>query len=224
MKVILNVDMETFGEIGDIIDVKPGYARNYLFPRDLALEITKHNLEIIKARKKKVQKKLELEKLSAQGQKPKLEEITLMFEKKAGETGALFGSVTVSDIEKKLEELGVKIERKKFHLEEPIKRLGNHICKIKLFKDVEAELKIVVTAEGEDEQVGKGEKVEKEEAKKEEAKKEEAKKEEAKEEEAKEEEAKEEEAKEEEVKKEEVKEEESQSQEQEKETDSPEQE
>lgn len=152
MKVILNGDVETLGEVGDVVEVKPGFARNYLFPRELALEVNKHNLEVMKARKKKIKIKLELEKLSAQEQKQKLEELTLEIQKKAGEKGVLFGSVTVTEIESKLEEMGVKIERKKFHLDEPIKRLGNHTCKIRLFKDVEAELKIVVTSEdGEEE-------------------------------------------------------------------------
>jgi large subunit ribosomal protein L9 len=147
MKVILNSDIETLGKVGDVVDVKSGYARNFLFPKKLALQMNKHNLEIIEFKKKKIQKKLELEKLSAIEQKEKLEELTLTIEKKAGENDVLFGSVTVMEIEKKLEELGVKIERKKFHLAEPIKRLGNYSCKVKLFDDVEAEIKIEVVGQ-----------------------------------------------------------------------------
>ena len=147
MKVILNSDIEGRGEVGDIVEVKPGYARNFLFPMQMAYPVTPHNLNMMKARKKKLEQKLEIERLSAQEQVKKLEELTLTFEKKAGENDVLFGSVTTSDIEKKLSELGVTVERKKIHLEEQIKRLGNYSCKIKLMKDVEAELKIVVIGE-----------------------------------------------------------------------------
>ena len=150
MKVILNTDIEKVGEVGDIVEVKPGYARNYLFPRKMALEITKNNLYMMNAKKKKIQKKMEIEKLSAEELKQKLEEVTITIEKKAGENDVLFGSVTVMDIESKLDEMGVKIDRKKFHLEEQIKRLGNYSCTIKLFKDVEAELKIEVIGEGQE--------------------------------------------------------------------------
>ena len=167
MKVILNSDLEGKGELGDIVEVKPGYARNYLLPKQLALPVNKHNLEVMKARRKKVEKKLEIERLSATDQKQKIEELTLSIEKKAGENDVLFGSVTTSDIEDKLGELGITIDRKKFHLDEQIKRLGHHTCKIKLMKGVDADLKIQVIAEGkppeeqqEEIDVAKGEKTE----------------------------------------------------------------
>jgi large subunit ribosomal protein L9 len=147
MKVILNSDIEGKGEVGDIVEVKSGYARNFLFPKQWAIPVTQHNLNLMKAKKKKIDKKLEIERLSAQEQVKKLEELTLTFEKKAGENDVLFGSVTTSDIENQLAELGVTIERKKIHLEEQIKRLGNYSCKIKLMKDVEAEIKIIVVGE-----------------------------------------------------------------------------
>jgi large subunit ribosomal protein L9 len=150
MKVILNSDVEGKGEVGDIVEVKPGFARNYLFPRKLALEVNRHNLDVIKAKRKKIEKRLEIERLSAKDQKLKLEELILTIEKKAGENDVLFGSVTTQDIEKKLSELGAEIDRKKIHLEEQIKRLGHYSCKIKLMRDVEAEVKIEVVAEGRD--------------------------------------------------------------------------
>ena len=85
-------------------------------------------------------------------QKQKLEELTLTISKKAGETDTLFGSVTPAEIEAQLQEMGVEIERKKFHLDEPIKKLGSYICKVRLMEDVEAELKIEVVKEGDDEE------------------------------------------------------------------------
>lgn len=150
MKIILNEDIEHLGRLGDLVEVKPGYARNYLFPRGLALQPSKHNLEMMKYKKLKAQKRLELEKMSALEQKQKLEELTLTIEKKAGESDTLFGSVTTIEIQQKLEELGTDIDRKKLHLDEPIKKLGHHVCKVKLIEDVEAELKIEVVRENEE--------------------------------------------------------------------------
>ena len=150
MKIILNEDIEHLGRLGDLVEVKPGYARNYLFPKGLALKPTGHNLEIMKYKKIKAQKRLELEKLSALEQKQKLEEMTLTIDKKAGESDTLFGSVTTMEIQEKLEELGTHIDRKKLHLDEPIKKLGLHVCKVKLIEDVEAELKIEVVRENEE--------------------------------------------------------------------------
>ncbi len=150
MKVILNSDIDHLGNIGDIVEVKDGHARNYLFPKKLALSLSKHNLDIMKIKKNKIQKKLEIDKMSAIEQKQKLEEITLTFERKAGEKGILFGSVGVSDIEEKLKDVGIHVDRKKYHLEEPIKKVGNYTCKLRLFDGIEAELKLEVKAEGEE--------------------------------------------------------------------------
>lgn len=150
MKVLLNENLENLGRLGDIVEVKPGYARNYLFPRELALQPTKHNLDVMKYKKVKAQKQLELEKLSAVEQKQKIEAMTLTITKKAGESDTLFGSVTPMEIQSKLEELGFSIDKKKFHFEEPIKKLGHHECKIRIMEDIEAVLKIEVAKEGDE--------------------------------------------------------------------------
>ena len=150
MKIILNEDVENVGGLGDIVEVKPGFARNYLFPRKLALQYNKHNEEMIKFKKIKAQKKIEMEKLSAMELKQKLEELTLTITKKAGESETLFGSVTTMELQAKLEEMGITLDKKKFHLEEPIKKLGSHVCKVKLMEEIDAELKIEVVKEGED--------------------------------------------------------------------------
>ncbi len=149
MKVILNAEVEKLGDVGDTVEVKPGFARNYLLPRNLALPVTKHNVELMKIRKVKHQKKMEIEKLSAEDQKKKLEALSLEVTRKAGENGVLFGSVTAHDVHAILEEMGIHIERKKYHFDEPIKRVGHYTFKIKLFKNVEAEIKLEVIGEGE---------------------------------------------------------------------------
>jgi large subunit ribosomal protein L9 len=151
MKVILTTDIETLGQVGDIVDVKPGYVRNFLFPKKFAIKLTPHNKIVMENRKKMIQKKIELEKMSAIEQKEKIEGITLTLKKKAGENDVLFGSVTTAELEREFKELGFDIERKKIHLEEPIKRLGNYTCKIKIYTDIEAEVKIEVEKEEEEE-------------------------------------------------------------------------
>lgn len=150
MKILLNDNLENLGRLGDIVEVKAGYARNYLLPRNLALQVTKHNLEIMKFKKAKALKKLEMEKISATEIKQKIEAMTISISKKAGESDTLFGSVTPAEIQEKLEALGFSIDRKKFHLDEHIKKLGNYVCKIKLMEDIEASLKIDVVKEGDD--------------------------------------------------------------------------
>lgn len=155
MKVVLITDIEKLGEIGDVVEVKPGYARNYLLPRKYALEYNKHNVEVMTRKKAKIQKELELEKLSATEQKEKLEELTVVIKKKAGENDVLFGSVGASDIVEALEQLGVKVEKKKIDLEHPIKRLGDFTCQLRLFKDISAEIKIEIVNEEEEEETPK---------------------------------------------------------------------
>jgi large subunit ribosomal protein L9 len=152
MKLILTADVEKVGSLGDIIEAKPGFARNFLLPRKLALEVTPHNVTLMEGKKKTHQKKLEVEKLSALEQKQKLDGVAIVIRKKAGENDVLFGSVTTAEIEKELEAKGFSVEKKKIHLEEPIKRLGDFTAKIRLFKEVDAEIKIQVLKEEEEAQ------------------------------------------------------------------------
>jgi large subunit ribosomal protein L9 len=150
MKVILASDVEKVGNLGDIIEVKKGFARNFLMPRKLAVEVSAHNVALMAGKKKKLQKKMEIEKLSAVEQKQKLDGVAISIKKKAGENDVLFGSVTTAEIEKELAAIGFSVEKKKIHLDEPIKKLGIFAGKIKLFKDVEAEIKIEVLKDGEE--------------------------------------------------------------------------
>lgn len=150
MKVILTSDVEKVGSLGDVIEVKKGFARNFLMPRQLALEVSEHNLALIAAKKKKHLKKLETEKLAASEQKQKLEGVAISIRKKSGENDVLFGSVTTAEIEKELAAKGFSVDKKKIHLDEPIKRLGEFTAKIKLFQGVEAAIAITVLKEEED--------------------------------------------------------------------------
>ncbi|HEX7502052.1 MAG TPA: 50S ribosomal protein L9 [Acidobacteriota bacterium] len=152
MKLILTSDVEKIGSLGDVIEVKKGFARNFLLPRKLAVEVTAHNTTLMEGKKKKHQKKLEVEKLSAIEQKQKLDGVAIVIKKKSGENDVLFGSVTTAEIEKELEAKGFSVEKKKIHLEEPIKRLGDFTAKIRLFKEVDAEIKIQVLKEDEESQ------------------------------------------------------------------------
>lgn len=148
MKVILNADIETLGTLGKVVEVKAGYARNYLLPKGLALPNTEHNINRMVFIRKKHEEKLALERLSAVEQKNKLEALTLEITKKAGENDVLFGSVTTMEIADILEAKGLTVDRKRIHLSEQIKKLGSFTCSVKLFEGVEANIPIKVLREG----------------------------------------------------------------------------
>ncbi|MBI2026871.1 MAG: 50S ribosomal protein L9 [Deltaproteobacteria bacterium] len=144
MKVILQESVEKLGESGELVNVKRGYARNFLIPRNLAHIANEKNLKALEHHKRvieSVQKKRQ--KLSAQI-KTKLENFSCTISKKVGENDKLFGSVTALDIEKALRAEGFDISRLQIHLEEPIKTLGVFNIEIKLTKDVTATLKLWV--------------------------------------------------------------------------------
>ena len=144
MEVILNESVEGLGTIGDIVKVKPGYARNFLLPRGLASEANKRNVKELEHQKRMLEHKLQKLAQDAEAFKRRLEGVTLKFEQRAGEEGKLFGSVTSMDIEKKLADAGIEIDRRKIQLDEPIKTLGEFGVPVKLDAGVTAELKVIV--------------------------------------------------------------------------------
>lgn len=148
MKVILNADIETLGRLGTVVEVKAGYARNYLLPKGLALKNTQENINRMVFIRKKHEEKLALEKLGAEEQKKKLEALVLEITKKAGENDVLFGSVTTMEIAEILEAKGLSIDRKRIHLKEQIKKLGEYSCTVRLFEGVDALIPIKVLREG----------------------------------------------------------------------------
>jgi large subunit ribosomal protein L9 len=150
MRVILKKDVENVGSKGDIVDVAPGFGRNYLIPKQLALEVTSSNMKMIEIERQALKKKLEKERQSFEGLIQNLNQVALSFERKSGEKDMIFGSVSSSDIKDALHELGFEIDKKKILLEEPIKRLGNYSVPIKIFQEDKVEIKVeVIKPEGE---------------------------------------------------------------------------
>jgi large subunit ribosomal protein L9 len=145
MKVILIEDVKKLGKKGDIVNAKDGYARNYLFPRKLAIEANPKNLEMLKASKAQEEKQKEKEIKQAQEDAKLLTKEPIVITAKAGDKGRLFGSITSMEIASAIEEqTGLKIDKRKIELSEPIKNLGTHSVKVKLHSQVHTEFNIIV--------------------------------------------------------------------------------
>jgi len=146
MQIILKENIDGLGQIGDLVSVKAGYARNYLIPRSLATLANTRNVKELEHQKRQMERKLQLVTQQANILKEKIEGVTCAFELRAGEEGKLFGSVTSQEIAGKLSEAGIDIDRKKIQLQEPIKTLGDHEVSIKLEAGVIAQAKVSVSA------------------------------------------------------------------------------
>lgn len=143
MKIILLKDYKNLGKAGEMVDAKDGYARNYLLPRNIAIEATPENVENWKEEQAKLQEEERLAFEGAQELKEKLESITLTLTAKGGETGKLFGSITNAEISKELlKEEKLSIDRKKIELKEPIKTAGLHEVPVRVYPEVLANLKV----------------------------------------------------------------------------------
>ena len=147
MEVILREDVPHLGTIGDIVKVRPGYARNYLLPRGLATVADKRNLGALEHERRIVEDQRRRAVTAAESLAQKLSAARIVITARAGEEGKLFGSVTNIDIERALREKGYVIERRKIHLAEPIKQLGEFTVPVRLQPEVEASLKVEVKAE-----------------------------------------------------------------------------
>ncbi len=148
-KVLLREDVDDLGARGEIVRVRAGYARNYLLPRKLAVEATTSNVRQIEHERAALLKKEATERATADAQSAKLGSLVLEFKRKAGEQGALYGSVTSMDIAEALRERGYEIDRHRIHLREPLKRLGEFTVPVRLHREVTVELPVKVAAEGE---------------------------------------------------------------------------
>lgn len=147
MKVILKQDVEKLGRRGDVVNVAPGFGRNYLIPRKMALAVTPTNIKMIEIERQALKKKVEIERKSFQSLTQKLNQVSLTFTRRAGEKDIIFGSVSSGDVKEALDRLGYDIDKKKILLDEPIKRLGNFSVPIKISHDDRAEIKVVVARE-----------------------------------------------------------------------------
>jgi large subunit ribosomal protein L9 len=150
MKVILRKDLENLGRIGDIVNVKDGYARNYLIPRGYAYYASEGAIRAIEIEKKRYAKRIEQERSKAEAFAQELSQIQLTIPMKVGEEGRLYGSVTPLIISEYLKnEHNIEIDKKQILLEEPIKSLGVFDVRIKLFQDIYATIKVWVINEEE---------------------------------------------------------------------------
>jgi large subunit ribosomal protein L9 len=147
MKLILRQDYEPLGEAGSLINVKPGFARNYLIPKGLAMLATDKNLKKFENDKKQMFWRQEKEKRQSEELAKKLENVSCTITVQVGEEDKMFGSVTSQNIAEALESQGYVIDKRKISLEEPIKSLGIYSVPIKLHTDVEAKVKVWVVKE-----------------------------------------------------------------------------
>lgn len=147
MEVILKEDVANLGKIGEVVRVRDGYARNYLLPRGLVLVANKKNLKTFEHQKKIVADQKQKILRQAQTVSNQLATVAVLIPMKVGEEGRLFGSVTTMQIEKALKTKGVNVERRKIHLNEPIKTVGDYEVPIRLSADVTVPLKVSVVPE-----------------------------------------------------------------------------
>lgn len=147
MKVILRDDVSNLGEMGAVVSVKDGYARNYLLPRGLAVEANPKNIKSLEHEKRKIQERAKKIKAGAEDLASKLSALTVSIQAKSGEEEKLFGSVTAMDIAEALKAKGIEIDRKKIVLNEPIKRLGTYTVHVKIHSEVTAEVNVEVLPE-----------------------------------------------------------------------------
>jgi len=147
MQIILQEDIDKLGHRGDVVTVKPGYARNYLLPRSLAIEATAGNMNALERIRTSLAKKTATELEAAKKQAELLTGVSLNFKRKTGENDQMFGSVTTGDVAEGLSAQGFKIDKRQVQLAEPIKAIGEHDVTIKVFRDVVAHIRAIVEKE-----------------------------------------------------------------------------
>ena len=147
MEVILREHVENLGRRGEVVKVADGYARNYLLPRKLALLVTEGNRKQIEREREKFEAKEAVEKQAAEEFAARLREAEVVIARRVGETQALYGSVTAADIVEALAGKGIEIDKRKIHLRDPIKTLGESEVPVKLHREVTSAVKVKVVAE-----------------------------------------------------------------------------
>lgn len=147
MKLILREDVDKLGARGQVVDVSPGYARNFLLPRKLAIEASEPNMKQLERIRARLAKKTATEREAAQKQAELLAGVALRFARKAGENDQLFGSVTPADIAGALAQQGFQMDKRQIQLADPIKVVGEYVVTAKIYQDIAASLKVVVEKE-----------------------------------------------------------------------------
>jgi large subunit ribosomal protein L9 len=147
MQVILKERLENLGDPGDVVTVKPGYARNYLIPQGYAYEATDANLRRLDRERAQLLKRASEELSAARGRAGVIEGTSVTFSARASEEGKLFGSITSTDIAAKLAEQGIEIDRRQIILEEPLKALGVYSVPVRLHAEVRPEIKVWIIRE-----------------------------------------------------------------------------
>jgi large subunit ribosomal protein L9 len=147
MQIILQEDVDKLGHRGDVVTVKPGYARNFILPRKLGIEATAGNMKALERIRTSLAKKTATELDAAQKQAGLLNGVALKFARKTGENDQMFGSVTSADIAEVLAAQGFKIDKRQIQLTEPIKAIGERDVTVKVFRDVTAVIKVTVEKE-----------------------------------------------------------------------------
>ena len=149
MEIVLRETIDNLGRAGQVVKVADGYARNYLLPRKLAYPATPGNMKVIEFERHSLLRKEAKQKEDAEKLKTILDPVEIVIRRKVGEHNALYGSVTNSDVAEALEKKGFEIEKRKIHMEDHIKMLGEYSIPIRLFKDVTANVKLKVEPETE---------------------------------------------------------------------------
>ena len=144
MKVILMSNVENLGESGDVVSVKPGYARNMLIPMGLALRASKRNIAVATEKKKVSLAKAERENQAMEIFAKKLSKVEITIEVKVGEEEKMFGSITNKDVHKELINKGFELDKNQISINEPIKTLGIHHINVKVAKDITSDVKLYV--------------------------------------------------------------------------------
>ena len=149
MELLLREDVDNLGMRGELVKVRPGYGRNYLLPRGIAIQATPGNVRQIQLQRRSLLKKEADDRDSASQQADLLKELTLVFDRKVGEHGILYGSVTSMDIAEAFAAKGFEIDRRKIQLKDPIKEPGDFEVPVKLHREVTTNVKVVVKNEEE---------------------------------------------------------------------------
>jgi large subunit ribosomal protein L9 len=147
MQIILQEDVEKLGNRGDVVTVKPGYARNFLLPHKLAIAATAGNMKALERIRGALAKKTATELDAAKKQAELLTGVSLKFTRKTGENDQMFGSVTTADIADGLKAQGFEVDKRQIQLKDPVKALGEYPVTVKVFRDITAEIKIHVDKE-----------------------------------------------------------------------------